>query len=153
MFLFSLLLGYQCDVPKLKEVIDVLRPIQPRWYELFLYLGLKRDTLEKLCIEHPCDDHSSLIEAIINWLQRDDPLPSWEELLEVIQNVVMEGDVAIEIKKKLCYESKSSTEGIVLFRAYWVHKHFCQIYLLKISCNVYTVPVIKKLKYLTASKR
>jgi hypothetical protein len=99
--------SYQCDLPKLNEVIDVLQPIQPRWYELFLYLGLKRDTLEKLCTEHPCDDHSSLIEALINWLQREDPLPSWEELLEVIQNVLMEGDIAIEIKKKL---SKSGSE-------------------------------------------
>lgn len=98
--------GNPCDLPpKLNEIVYVLKPIETRWYELFLYLGIKRTILEKLCAENPCDDHSSLIEAILHWLQRKDPLPSWKELIEVVQNVLMEGTVANEIKKFCCIES------------------------------------------------
>ena len=75
-------------------------------------MGLKRDVLERLCAEHPYDDHSSLIEAISIWLKRKEPIPTWEYLVEIVENVLMEGNVAYEIKTKFCCNSRRGNKGI-----------------------------------------
>ena len=101
-------------IPKIEEVVNVLQPIQIRWYEIFLFLGVQRDILDQCYVNHPCDDHSSLMELIIHWLKRREPLPSWRELVGVIQNILMEGDVAIEIQGKYCPEWTCDNEGMYI---------------------------------------
>lgn len=93
----------------------LVQDLQPRWYEIFLNLGIQRHILDKCLEDHPFDDHSALIEMIALWLQRSDPLPSWGDLVDVVQNVLLEGKVAIEIKRKYCRDLLQENEGSVLY--------------------------------------
>ena len=102
-------------IPKLSEVLSAVQPIQSRWYELFLYLGIQRDVLEKCFTNHPCDDHSSLVEVVLHWLQRTFPPPSWTELVDVIENILLEGTVAHDIKLTYC---PTENAGIYIYYSY-----------------------------------
>ena len=102
------------SIPKLREVfVGLVKNLQARWYEIFLNLGIHRNVLDKCLENHPFDDHSALIEMIAVWLQRSDPLPSWRCLVDVIQNTLLEGKVALEIKRKYCRELLQESEGNV----------------------------------------
>lgn len=104
------------SIPKLREVfVGLVKNLQPRWYEIFLNLGIHRNVLDKCLKNHPFDDHSALIEMIAVWLQGSDPLPSWRHLVDVIQNILLEGKVALEIKRKYCRELLQENEGNVQF--------------------------------------
>ena len=109
------------SIPKLKEVfVGLVHTLQPRWYELFLNLGIQRHVLEKCLSDHPFDDHSALIHVITLWLQRSDPRPSWKDLVDVVQNVLMEGKAATEIKRKYCPGLLLESEG-----TYTMYMYIC----------------------------
>ena len=109
------------SIPKLREVfVGLVKNLQPRWYEIFLNLGIHRNVLDKCLESHPFDDHSALIEMIAVWLQRSDPLPSWRHLVDVIQNVLLEGKVALEIKRKYCRELLQESEGKCAVHVYTI---------------------------------
>ena len=92
--------GKRCDTSlKLKEVLIVLQPIQTRWYELFLNLGVEREVLNMTYMNHPCDDLLSLTEAITHWQKRKYPPSPWSHLIDVVENILMEGTVAAELKR------------------------------------------------------
>ena len=100
------------SIPKLKEVFVALVPnLQPRWYEIFLNLGIQRRVLEEYLQNHQFDDQSALIHVIALWLQKSDPPPSWRNLVNVVQNILLEGKVAIEIKRKFCRDLLLESEG------------------------------------------
>lgn len=78
-----------------------------------MFLGVDREVLEECCRKYPCDDQSSLIELISQWLKRKDPLPSWSELADVVENVLLEGELASAIRMTYCLEHSIVDKGNV----------------------------------------
>ena len=110
--IFAGKLNNPLSTPRLEDVVHMLQPIQPRWYELFLHLGIQRGVLEELCAKHHFDDHSALVKAVVLWLQRADPSPSWRELVHVVEYYLLEGQTATEIKRKFCLEYGAESKGM-----------------------------------------
>ena len=89
----------------------LIENLVPRWYDIFLHLGIDRSILDKCLEEYPYDDRSALLKVIAVWLQRVDPPPSWRALVDVLQNILLEGKLAVEIKKKYCRDLLLENEG------------------------------------------
>ena len=94
------------DCPKLNDICQALRnnKLQERCYDLFLHLGLDRQTLE-LCLENqPFDSRYAMVKMISMWLVKRDPSPTWKALVDVIENDLLEGKIARDIMKEFCPE-------------------------------------------------
>ena len=91
------------NIPKRNEVyLALVEHLQPRWYDVFLHLGIEREILDKCLKDHPFDNHSALLKMIDVWLQRKNPPPSWHTLVEVLQNNLLETETTDTIITKYC---------------------------------------------------
>ena len=85
------------DLAKVRmELVDV----QTRWYDIGLDLGLPVNTLET--IRQECQDTAECLRKMLHeWLKTIDLQPSWNTLIDVLQNkVINEGALAVTIAKK-----------------------------------------------------
>ena len=104
------------NCPKFKDVyLALIDQLQPRWYDVFLHLGIEREILDKCLKDHPFDYHSSLVKILTVWLQRENPPPSWQALVDVLQNKLLEGKLAVTIKQKFCPELLVENDGNYLY--------------------------------------
>ena len=91
------------NIPKHNEVyLALVDHLQPRWYDVFLCLGIEREILDKCLKDHPFDNHSALLLMIDVWIQRKDPPPSWLTLVDVLRNNLLETEIADTIIAKYC---------------------------------------------------
>lgn len=82
---------------------------------MFLHLGIEREVLDECLKENPFDYHSSLVKILAVWLQRENPPPSWQALVDVLQNRLLEGKLAVTIKQKFCPELLVESDGKCLY--------------------------------------
>ena len=65
--------------PTIDEVRTLLYPVQIKWYDIGIKLGLKGETLDKIKVADT-DDGECLIKMIKVWLKSINPPPTWKAL-------------------------------------------------------------------------
>ncbi len=63
------------------------------WFDLFKAIGMDLQTLEGIREKYPCDPEVSLFEAILVWVEGEDPKPSWKALVDAL-HCMLEGKLA-----------------------------------------------------------
>ncbi len=71
-----------------------------RWYDIFLHLGFDRKKLDKHLKAVPPRDRYILLMLVQDWLDRQDPPPSWEAMVDVLRNKLLEGKLAADVEEK-----------------------------------------------------
>ena len=69
----------------LKQVLNLSSEATTKWCELGLELELKYSQLEVIRVNHRQDVKSCFREMLHNWLNRADPPPTWEALIEALK--------------------------------------------------------------------
>ena len=85
----------------LPKVRNLIWDASPKWYDLGLELGVREVTLR--IIKKSCDGEvgSCFTEMLSTWLKMVDPRPSWEGLIEALeQPAVGYADLAETVRAK-----------------------------------------------------
>ena len=69
-----------------KELWDIRR----KWYDIGIELDFRKPELDNLWKQHKDDFVVCLTEIISTWLKRTNPRPTWEALIEVLKEPVIE---------------------------------------------------------------
>ena len=85
--------------PTVKELMKlVYHEVPDKWKEIGKYLEIMAPKLNAIEQENLKNGHKCLMAMLEVWLERVDPLPTWEDLAEAVEFVGRE-DVAQKIRE------------------------------------------------------
>ncbi len=70
------------------------------WFDLFVALGMSHQKMDRIRQKYPCDPNVSLFEAIVEWLNGEEPCPSWKALADVLRFKMLKSKLADEIERE-----------------------------------------------------
>ena len=102
----------------LHKVLKELISAHNKWYNLGLALGLPSSTLDSIKAQYD-STKDCLREMSKEWLKRTNPKPSWRAVIVGLRDVtVEENQLAEEVEMKYCYETVSTSKGLILMCIY-----------------------------------
>lgn len=98
--------------PTFASVYDLLiQDLHFYWYEIFMYLGISRESLAEIEEKYPFEAHMCLLEAVKLWVAREDPPPKWEDLARVLRYKILENKAAEKIEKMYLTDPNAEVKG------------------------------------------
>lgn len=89
----------QGSKPKLIDVCKALKPIAGEWRELGDFLELPKEELDAIAaVPGTPAPPQCLMKTVKIWLKREDPPPTWDELINILEFV--DQNVAEAVKKQ-----------------------------------------------------
>ena len=89
--------------PTLKELLNELHPVQAKWFNIGLELGIPHNTLNgfKQMYTIPLD---LMREMLMHWLDTAvDPQPTWEAVVAALRSAIVDKKkVAEQLESKYC---------------------------------------------------
>ena len=81
--------------PKLKDAFKKLLPLATDWANIGVLLGLEEDTLQEIK-QNERQERNCLRVMLSAWLKTEDPLPTWNDLAEAVEQI--DREIAEEIR-------------------------------------------------------
>ena len=90
----------------LKDVLEILAPICPKWNGIGIALRVEKPSLDRIRVQFT-DPGDALAEVISKWLSGIDPEPTWAGLAEGLRSAIV-GDhrLAAEVVRKYCSQTQ-----------------------------------------------
>ena len=82
-------------------LLEIRDQLYPHWFELFQAVGLDRKVLEDVYERYRKDPKVCMVEGIRLWLEQE-PLPSWDEMVDQIRHRLLEVELADRVEKTYC---------------------------------------------------
>jgi hypothetical protein len=72
------------------------------WEDIGVELEVDDGVLKQIKADNPGDSKGCLRELFRKWLSRVDPQPKWADIVEAIEGIIGDEELASKIKKKYC---------------------------------------------------
>lgn len=101
------------SAPTFANVYDILiQDLHFYWYEIFVCLGISRERLKEIEAKYPFEAHMCLFEAVKLWINREDPPPKWQDLVNVLRYKILENKAAQRIEKLYLIDPEEELRGM-----------------------------------------